>query len=264
MSRRARRALEACTLSHDTSYSQLLFAISLVGLGPAASRAMGNSASSSARQHDDTVDYGYLVPQGVYSGPHDWNQQIVAQLIIERRLAPFYRPLEEYEESWDDEQILAARKELPNQEIATSESSSRIESAGHTSRNASISSTANVKARQNSLKEPNRIPEAMVYRGAVECPICFLVRLYSSFFAFTHYVTPVSNVQYYPPNINYSRCCEQAICTECFVQIKRAEPTTTHLVSEPAACPYCVQDNFGVVYTPPQWRAGIGADNQVC
>lgn len=138
---------------------------------------MGNSASSSARQHDDTVDYGYLVPQGVYSGPHDWNQQIVAQLIIERRLAPFYRPLEEYEESWDDEQILAARKELPDQEIATSESSSRIESAGHTSRSASISSTANVKARQNSLsKEPNRIPEAMVYRGAVECPICFLVR----------------------------------------------------------------------------------------
>lgn len=44
------------------------------------------------------------------------------------------------------------------------------------------------------------------------------------------------------------------------MQIKRAEPTTTHLVSEPAACPYCVQDNFGVVYTPPPWRAGIGSE----
>lgn len=64
-------------------------------------------------------------------------------------------------------------------------------------------------------------------------------------------------------NINHSRCCDQAICTECFVQIKRIEPTTTHLVSEPAACPYCVQDNFGVVYTPPAWRSGIGSDAAV-
>jgi hypothetical protein len=71
-------------------------------------------------------------------------------------------------------------------------------------------------------------------------------------------------VQYYPPNINHSRCCDQAICTECFVQIKRSEPTTTHLVSEPAACPYCVQDNFGVVYSPPPWRAGIGSEGTVC
>jgi len=70
--------------------------------------------------------------------------------------------------------------------------------------------------------------------------------------------------QYYPANINHSRCCDQAICTECFVQIKRSEPTTTHLVSEPAACPYCVQEHFGVVYTPPPWRTGIGGDGSVC
>lgn len=63
--------------------------------------------------------------------------------------------------------------------------------------------------------------------------------------------------------MNHSRCCDQAICTECFVQIKRTEPTATHLVSEPAACPYCVQENFGVVYTPPPWRAGIGSDGMV-
>ena len=69
--------------------------------------------------------------------------------------------------------------------------------------------------------------------------------------------------QYYPANINSSRCCDQAICTECFVQIKRSEPTTTHLVSEPAACPYCVQEHFGVVYTPPPWRTGIGSDGSV-
>jgi hypothetical protein len=69
--------------------------------------------------------------------------------------------------------------------------------------------------------------------------------------------------QYYPTNINHSRCCEQVICSECFVQIKRTEPTVTHMVSEPACCPFCVQENFGVVYTPPPWRTGIGSEGWV-
>ncbi|EJF65679.1 hypothetical protein DICSQDRAFT_123867 [Dichomitus squalens LYAD-421 SS1] len=190
---------------------------------------MGNSASSGRGHHEETVDFGYLTPQGIYTGPRDWNQAIVTQLIVERRLAPFYRPLEDYEESWDDEQILAARKEPP--EVDGGEPS-RAESA-------SSSLTRGHAKRPSAVKEPGRNPEAAIYRGAIECPICFL---------------------YYPPNINRSRCCDQAICTECFVQIKRADPTTTHLVSEPAACPYCVQENFGVVYTPPPWRAGLGSE----
>ncbi|KAI5123308.1 hypothetical protein M0805_009329 [Coniferiporia weirii] len=199
---------------------------------------MGNSASSSRAHQDDTVDYGFLSPQGVYTGPRDWNQQVVSQLIVERRLAPFYRPLEEYDESWDDEQILAARKEPPEDATAP-ESTSRADGGGG-GVSASRSNSMNTARRPGSLKEPSRVPEAMVYRDAVECPICFL---------------------YYPPNINHSRCCDQAICTECFVQIKRSEPTTTHLVSEPAACPYCVQENFGVTYVPPSWRAGAGAES---
>ncbi|KAK7015009.1 hypothetical protein R3P38DRAFT_2998936 [Favolaschia claudopus] len=184
---------------------------------------MGNSSSSS-RVHDESVDFGQLVPQGVYTGQRDWNQSITAQLIIARRLAPFYRPLEDYEDTWDDDQILAARKPLPDIDGEQPPPPPPV--------------PAKTSKRPGALKEPAK-PEATVYRGAVECPICFL---------------------YYPPNINHSRCCDQAICTECFVQIKRSEPTTTHLVSEPAACPYCVQDNFGVVYTPPPWRAGIGSD----
>lgn len=195
---------------------------------------MGNSSSSSGRgHHDDTVDFGHLSPQGVYTGPRDWNQAVVSQLICARRLAPFYRPLEDYEESWDDDQILAARKELPDPENA--EQTTRIEAAS-----ISNGSKSSIK-RPSTLKEPAR-PEASVYRGAVECPICFL---------------------YYPPNINHSRCCDHPICTECFVQIKRSEPTTTHLVSDPAACPYCVQEHFGVVYTPPPWRTGFGSDGAI-
>ncbi|KAH9854015.1 hypothetical protein C2E23DRAFT_78575 [Lenzites betulinus] len=192
--------------------------------------AMGNSASNGRGHHEDMVDFGHLTPQGIYTGPRDWNQAIVTQLIIERKLAPFYRPLEDYEESWDDDQILAARKEPPESE------------GGESSRAESISSAVTSRGHQkrpSAVKEPTRNPEAAIYRGAMECPICFL---------------------YYPPNINRSRCCDQAICTECFVQIKRADPTTTHLVSEPASCPYCVQENFGIVYTPPPWRTGLGSE----
>ncbi|KAH0584309.1 hypothetical protein H2248_009853 [Termitomyces sp. 'cryptogamus'] len=196
---------------------------------------MGNSSSSGRGHHDETVDYGSLSPQGIYTGPRDWNQEVVTQLICSRRLAPFYRPLEDYDENWDDDQILAARKVLPTSDPDNHETVTRIETSAHSH------APAKANKRPGALKEPSK-PEAAVYRGAVECPICFL---------------------YYPPNINHSRCCDQAICTECFVQIKRSEPTTTHIVSEPAACPYCVQENFGVVYTPPPWRAGTGCENSL-
>ncbi|KAA1471352.1 hypothetical protein DENSPDRAFT_837332 [Dentipellis sp. KUC8613] len=193
---------------------------------------MGNSASSSGRgQHEETVDLGFLVPQGIYTGPRDWNEAIVAQLIIDRKLAPFYRPLEDYDDSWDDDQILAARRDPTPAPDSDSTHTARSD--------VSSASKSTHHKRPSATKELARSPEAAIYRGATECPICFL---------------------YYPPNINHSRCCDQAICTECFVQIKRAEPTVTHLVSEPSCCPYCVQENFGVVYTPPPWRTGIGSD----
>lgn len=107
------------------------------------------------------VDYGSLQPQGVYTGPQDWNQSVVTQLIVARKIAPFYRPLEEYEESWDDDQILAARKELP-------ESSENSDTAA---RGDGVRSSHS--KRPNGGKEFR--PDAAVYRGATECPICFLV-----------------------------------------------------------------------------------------
>lgn len=55
-------------------------------------------------------------------------------------------------------------------------------------------------------KDPNvngqRI-EAFLYKNAAECPICFM---------------------FYPPYLNKTRCCDQPICSECFVQIKRPDP----------------------------------------
>ncbi|KAG8999698.1 SNF1-interacting protein [Tulasnella sp. 427] len=178
---------------------------------------MGNASSKD--RHDDSVDFGALHPQGIYTGPQDWNTEIVGRLIVERKLAPFYRPLEDYEEGWDDDQILAARKEPPPPPLPEPGQPS---SSGHQQappptpvapHHHRVSSTKSAKA---AAKEPQRLTEAKAYHGAVECPICFL--------------------------------------------IKRAEPTPTHLESEPACCPYCVQPNFGVLYKPPSWRTGIGSD----
>ena len=99
--------------------------------------------------------------------------------------------------------------------------------------------------------------EAYLYKDAAECPICFL---------------------YYPPYLNKTRCCDQPICSECFVQIKRPDPHPPEhhdqndqdsssnnqvpeeegmLVSEPAACPFCVQPEFGITYDPPPFRKGL-------
>lgn len=100
--------------------------------------------------------------------------------------------------------------------------------------------------------------EVYLYKDASECPICFLS---------------------YPPYLNRTRCCDQPICSECFVQIKRADPHLPEhhpngeardpndrltpndppemLISEPSACPYCQQQEFGVTYDAPPFRRGL-------
>lgn len=120
-------------------------------------------SGSKDRHIDETVDFGYLSPQGVYTGAQDWNQQVVGHLIVDRKLAPFYRPLEEYDDSWDDEHILAARRGSPNTTLPPPPPESPTTIKFH---HKNVSRTG---------KEPFRPTEASVYRGAVECPICFLV-----------------------------------------------------------------------------------------
>ena len=108
--------------------------------------------------------------------------------------------------------------------------------------------------------------EAYLYKDATECPICFL---------------------YYPPYLNRTRCCDQDICSECFVQIKRPEPHLPEhadpsqptppptdpesgaledegeLISEPASCPFCVQPEFGIIYESPPFRRGLTYVTQI-
>ncbi|PLB44713.1 hypothetical protein P170DRAFT_265511 [Aspergillus steynii IBT 23096] len=279
---------------------------------------------------EEHVDGGYLVTQGVYTGPEDFNKAVVRQLMIERRLAPFWRGLNDFSDSWTEHQLMAAARGLPipppdeipleldyknppkstddPKESADSQAiqhltvpiTSRSQSYGSDASQSSnpahslpssspitsgTSSSPLFRTRAKTLaslttskygsqadpsprelqlpRDPfvNGQPiEAYLYKDATECPICFL---------------------YYPPYLNRTRCCDQPICSECFVQIKRPDPhppehgdadagapaetpegdraesQDCQLISEPAACPFCVQPEFGVTYVPPPFRRGL-------
>ncbi|KAH0614452.1 uncharacterized protein H6S33_000088 [Morchella sextelata] len=201
---------------------------------------------------EESVDGGFLVTQGVYTGVEDFKDKIVRHLMIERRLAPFFKGLDDHEPDWTDAQLVAAVKGLP---IPSPDAQIHTEtkSRSPTSRSRSQSYTSEGSNRT----VDGRPIEAVLYKNATECPICFL---------------------YYPPYLNKTRCCDQDICSECFVQIKRPDPhhpehhegdqptasdenaltgTADQLISEPATCPFCVEPEFGVIYTPPPFRRGL-------
>lgn len=295
---------------------------------------------------NEQVDGGYLVPQGVYTGPQDFDILVVKNLMSSRKLAPFFKGLQDYEEDWTDHQLMAAIKGFPipsastasdtNNTPTTSASTSTppATSAASTSSPHAISTPSQLSpptappqvaispprhalSSNNPFRDPlehlnhlridldnttfsqsaptpswmrsgepdqeegdelinpgilhsppsreppkpppsrqraktltNKEPPLVVkiYRDPIECPICFL---------------------FYPNSLNMTRCCAQPICSECFVQMKRAEPHPRHdepepdtllgqldLISEPTACPYCAMTDFGVVYSP---RHGPGA-----
>lgn len=139
---------------------------------------MGNTASSSGKHshghniRDETVDFGHLTPQGIYTGPQDWNQQVVGKLIVDRKLAPFYRPLEDYEPDWDDETILRNRKLKPGEEALPPPVSMPVSGA------VPATGKSSIKGKSADRREAQRMSEAEVYHGATECPICFMVRLF--------------------------------------------------------------------------------------
>ncbi|KAL5117517.1 SNF1-interacting protein [Pleosporales sp. CAS-2024a] len=277
---------------------------------------------------EEGVDGGFLVTLGVYTGPEDFSKPIVRQFQIERRLAPFWKGLDDHQDTWTEHQLVAvvsgsplpAADDVPQQDpprpsthlspawnprssepnlnhltvpIASRSMSQTSDRSGSLSPShpafslpsptspiaSNSSSTPFFRGRAKTLASlatgsrnasqvdmapqeltlPNdahvngqRI-EAFLYKNAEECPICFM---------------------FYPPYLNKTRCCDQPICSECFVQIKRPDPhppehhgdaenpppelqEELQLVSEPAACPFCVQPEFGVSYEPPPFRRGL-------
>lgn len=244
---------------------------------------MGSSQSSTARTSQEEqirqVDGGSLsLEDGVYTAPQDWKKSVVRALQLARKLAPYYKGLDDYDQTWSTEQLLTElRSSLPsnayNQALLTSVSdpsgysnpasttnsgrgspsrpSSYIESNSPGSspvkprrpRAVTVDSSSNI----HQVQRP-RVPFAVtLYQNAVECPICFL---------------------YYPSNIATTRCCRQPICTECFVQIRRPnphppvvhaddpQPPAEHpetLIMESPVCPYCNLPDFGIIYEAPNF-----------
>ncbi|KAL8830052.1 MAG: hypothetical protein Q9170_005915 [Blastenia crenularia] len=284
---------------------------------------------------EEHVDGGYLVTQGVYTGIEDFDKKIVRQLMIERRLAPFWRGLNDYSDSWTENQLIAAARGLPipaadeipkeeetgtftendrgnesrllgNENSLTVPITSRSASYGSDSPNrihglsqfsppdlsqanhnpgifrgraktlASLT-TSSKQASEAIIPAEIQLPndpyingqrvEVFLYKDTFECPICLI---------------------YYPAFGNKTRCCDQWICSECFVQIKRPDPHPPEhvdpsapppppplesgegqeegeqgeLVSEPATCPFCKQAEFGITYEPPPFRRGLAYVNQ--
>ncbi|KAG7865893.1 hypothetical protein KL918_003881 [Ogataea parapolymorpha] len=238
-------------------------------------------------RYQENVDGGYLAPYGNYKDGLNYKTDVVRELIIERKLAPFYTPLEDFDENWTDSELLSRLKRLklhaPTSESFLDEdedpddhkihqSASSMRRKEHKAfkrhlsemsikfqRDAESRFTRDKSVSESGIKSYPNIPSddllLTLYRNAVECPICFL---------------------YYPPNLNLSRCCVQPICTECFVQLKRLDPHPPHdegaapntssdsekiaeeLISEPVNCPFCAMSDFGVTYSPPNLWTGIG------
>ncbi|KAI1373082.1 hypothetical protein F4677DRAFT_430185 [Hypoxylon crocopeplum] len=61
---------------------------------------------------EEHVDGGYLVTMGVYTASEDFNKPVVRQLQIERKLAPFWRGLDDFRATWAEHQIIAAARGL--------------------------------------------------------------------------------------------------------------------------------------------------------
>ncbi|KAJ3057496.1 SNF1-interacting protein [Rhizophlyctis rosea] len=229
---------------------------------------MGNTGTK--HQHEGaepaTLDEGHFNPLGVYpNAPQDWDIAVVHRLIKERRISPFYKGLPDADDALAEHTTgtspprsesflssvpsLTARKSLGDESTVSAPSSPSSPTGSRASfsskrfgheRQRSTSSLSNVslhkgKRASHADLRLSFIKPSELYKNPIECPICFL---------------------YYPRNINYSRCCEQPICTECFVHIKRPESTM-----DPAACPFCVEGNFGIVYYAPnssEFRAKYG------
>jgi hypothetical protein len=233
---------------------------------------------------DENVDGGYLAPYGTYNLNLDYKISVVKETILERKIAPFYTPLQDYEESWTDAELLTVVNKLklhalPHEaEDEDEDLTYSVDDVDESTLNRKelrrhLSKKFNKELKLKRFKWQQEEEERCLrdratsrqaasddlkldlYRTSVECPICFL---------------------YYPKWMNYSRCCNHAICTECFVQIKRLDPHFPHdhddepnesdckkypnlLISEPASCPYCATPNFGVTFSPPQKiRTGLG------
>ncbi|KAF2860969.1 hypothetical protein K470DRAFT_257322 [Piedraia hortae CBS 480.64] len=231
---------------------------------------------------EEDVDGGRLRTMGIYPGRDDFDWGVVRSLLKARLLAPFWFGFGEDTKGWTNNQICDAIREQTSLAIVPFPSKSgrsanapvvplpqcRLDRSRPLKRpfflrrwfKRLVSVFKQEKPPQGRILPMSRVSisplETLIalrlYKETVECDICF----YN-----------------YPPFLNQTSCCGKAICTECFVQLKRSEPhhiapeqgrsggprevEPDNLVSDPAACPYCLAGEFGVTYDPPPFRHGL-------
>ncbi|CAO3609910.1 unnamed protein product [Mucor fragilis] len=164
------------------------------------------------------IDFGSITPLGLYEKNNDdYDLLVVRDLILSKKLSPFYKGLSD-PLTQDCNAITEKLTVFP------------------TKKRPSLYRKPKSRGQDYKMylsKNEKRL-SSILYNDSIECPICFL---------------------YYPANINFTRCCDQPICTECFVQIKKrpADASTSTSVARDSGivCPYCMTDNFGVIYHCP-------------
>ena len=171
----------------------------------------------------------------------DYKVREVADLIRNRKLAPFYEGLAECKEDGDE---IDESKDVVATIAAHSPKSPLIVTS-----NPSTAPFSDAKERKKKKKnifmvikrrlllhlehDERELPTHSIVdldiswlkECLIECPICFLS---------------------FPRNINWTSCCHQPICTFCFLHIRR--PPSGREIT----CPFCNAEKFTVRYVCPE------------
>ncbi|KAF1806121.1 hypothetical protein V8B55DRAFT_1454034 [Mucor lusitanicus] len=180
---------------------------------------MGVASSKFQRKRKlQMIDFGSITPLGLYEKNNDdYDLQVVRELILSKKLSPFYKGLSD-PLTQDCNVITEKLPVVPPKKRPSLYRKPKSRGQDY----------------KMYLSKNEKRLYSILYNDSIECPICFL---------------------YYPANINFARCCDQPICTECFVQIKKrpadASASTSVVRDSGIVCPYCMTDNFGVIYHCP-------------
>lgn len=109
---------------------------------------------------------------------------MVTRLIVDGKLAPFYRGFEDWEEDYGEQDIARVLAEVREKDYAEGVGNSvteamKLEREGGGGMGSMAKKIGMHRSRQNRLeeeKEERDRRERKAYIGATECPICFLVR----------------------------------------------------------------------------------------
>jgi hypothetical protein len=117
---------------------------------------------------------------------HDYSKNTVTRLVLEAKLAPFYRGLEDWDEDYEEEDVARILGEVREKDLADGVGNTVVEamkaereggSGGKGSVVKKMGIHRNRDLKKEDEKEERERRERRAYLNAVECPICFLVGL---------------------------------------------------------------------------------------